>query len=101
DFFNFEGGDSVAQDVAHVRAVPIEAFDPVQHDPSIYGECIYTQQQEAFRTKTKNAALWRLPPPAPVRTNRCARPANGPRCAPCGFPHPGRVGLPAFRWSMQ
>src|ERR1039457_4712112 len=29
--------------MTHVSAVPIEAFDLVQHAPSIYGQCIYTQ----------------------------------------------------------
>jgi hypothetical protein len=29
DFFNFEGSDSVAQDMTYVSAVPIEAFDLV------------------------------------------------------------------------
>src|ERR1019366_6634092 len=43
DFFNFEGGDRVAQDMTHVSAVPIEAFNLVQHDPGIYGQCIYMQ----------------------------------------------------------
>src|ERR1035437_2192185 len=44
DFFNFKGGDSVAQDMTHVCAVPIEAFELVQHASSIYGQCIYRQR---------------------------------------------------------
>ena len=44
DFFNFEGGDGVAQDVTHVGAVPIEAFDLARHASSIYGYCIYAQR---------------------------------------------------------
>src|ERR1035441_461382 len=95
DFFDLEGGDSVAQDVTHVSAVPIEAFDLVQHAFSIYGYCIYTQTIRGVRSKTKTLSH----PPAPARTNRCARPVSCPRCVPCGSPHPGIAGLPASRRS--
>src|ERR1035437_8538209 len=98
DFFNFEGSDSVAQDMTHVRAVPIEAFDLVQHASSIYGQCIYTQKIGVVRSETKAVAA-ACPPlePAPVRSGRCARPASGRRCAPCDSPRPGIAELPAFR----
>ena len=34
-------GDRVAQDMTNAGGIPIEAFDLVQHDISIYDECIY------------------------------------------------------------
>jgi hypothetical protein len=44
DFFDLEGSDRMAQDVAHVGGVPIEAFDFVHPMLSIYDDRIYSQR---------------------------------------------------------
>ena len=44
NLFDLEGGDRVAQDVAHVRGVPIEASDFQPSLLSIYGNRIYSQR---------------------------------------------------------
>src|ERR1039457_6090627 len=44
DFFDREGSDRMAQDVAHVGGVSIEAFDFVHPMLSIYDDRIYSQR---------------------------------------------------------
>jgi len=44
---DFERCDSVAHDMTHVGVVLIEALDLVQHDFSIYDQCIYSIRPES------------------------------------------------------
>ena len=45
DLFDIEGRNRVAQDVAHVGGVPIEAFEVFYHTVSIYDKRIYSKRK--------------------------------------------------------
>jgi hypothetical protein len=41
DLLNLDGADGMPQNMAHVSGVPVEAFERVGHNCSIYNQCIY------------------------------------------------------------